>query len=115
MVVDFILNMILVISLISLFNLTRYILKVRKVVKKYKDNPNIEGITIINGEVKVIEKNQSGEGKALQQPRIESVIDPVCHKEIAKTDAYRVVKEGKEYFFCSWECREKFFGQKEGI
>lgn len=56
MVIDFILNMILVIGLVSLFNLTRYILKVRKVVKKYKDNPNVEGITIVNGEIKIIEK-----------------------------------------------------------
>ncbi len=115
MVIDFILNMILVIGLISLFNLTRYILKVRKVVKKYKDNPNVEGITIVNGEIKIIEKNQMQKDQATQLLKEELVIDPICHKEIEKSQAYRIVKQGKEYFFCSWECREQFLKQKEGI
>ena len=115
MVIDFMINIILVLGLVSLFNLTRYIFKIRKIIKKYKDNPNIEGITIINGEVRVIEKQQVKEEQLVQVQKIESVADPVCHKELEKKNAYRVVKEGKEYFFCSWECREKFLAQKEGI
>ena len=115
MVIDFVINIILVIGLVSLFNLTRYIFKIRKLIKKYKDNPNIEGITIINGEVRVIEKQQLKEGQLVQEQKVENVIDPVCYKEVEKKSAYRVIKAGKEYFFCSWECREKFLAQKEGI
>ena len=43
------------------------------------------------------------------------VRDYCCNKEIEKSEAYRIVKKGKEYFFCSWECREKFLRQEEGI
>ena len=115
MVIDFIINMILVIGLVSLFNLIRYILKIRKLVKKYKDNPNVEGITIVNGEVKIIERNQMQNDKMSQPVQKELVRDYFCNKEIEKSQAYRVVKQGKEYFFCSWECREQFLRQKEGI
>lgn len=114
MVVDFLINMILVIGLVSLFNLTRYILKIRKLVKKYKDNPNVQGITIVNGEVKVIEKNQMQKQQFNQAVQKEMVTDYFCNKQIEKSQAYRVMKEGKEYFFCSWECREQFLKQEEG-
>ena len=55
MVLDFIINIILLMGIIGLFNLTRYVLKIRKNIKMHKDNPNIQGITIVNGEVKIIE------------------------------------------------------------
>lgn len=115
MVIDLIINIILVIGLVSLFNLTRYILKIRKLVKKYKDNPNVEGITIVNGEVKIIEKNQMQKTKLNESLQEELVRDYYCNKEIEKSQAYRVVKQGKEYFFCSWECRDQFLKQEEGI
>lgn len=71
----------------------------------HKDNPNIKGISIVNGEVKVIEKAPD---KIVQEKVIPKVIDPICGKEINKNEAYRVVKNNKEYYFCSWECREAF-------
>lgn len=113
---DFILNMFLVIILVSLFNLGRYVFKIRKVIKMHKNNPNIQGISIVNGEIKVIEKNVNTV-TLNAAPVKELVNDTVCGKELDQKDAYRVLKNGKEYFFCSWECREKFLEQyteKEG-
>ncbi|MHC1747780.1 MAG: YHS domain-containing protein [Cellulosilyticaceae bacterium] len=101
---DIFLNVILAFMLISLFNLIRYMMKIRKVIKINKDNPNIQGISIVNGEVKVIEKEQSS-ANIIQA---ELVTDPTCGKQMDKKDAYRIFKDGEEYFFCSWECREKF-------
>lgn len=114
MVLDFILNMIFFVTLIGLFNLVRSILKIRKLIKMHKDNPNIQGFTIINGEIKVIEKEPLKQA----EPVKELVMDSVCHKEIKKEEAYRVIKDGQEYYFCSWECREQFlkeYNEKEGI
>ena len=111
-VLDIIVNTILVIGAISLFNLILALLKVRKVLKMQKDNPNIQGISIINGEVKVIEKGQNLEGVTEEKPK-DMVVDTVCHKELKKEDAYRVFKDGKEYFFCSWECREAFLKENQ--
>ncbi|PHV71728.1 hypothetical protein CS063_03990 [Sporanaerobium hydrogeniformans] len=100
---ELVLNIFVVIMLVSLFNLIRYMLKIRKILKMNKDNPNIQGISIINGEIKVIEKIPTP-----SEITRELVVDPICGKEIEKTDAYRVMREGKEHFFCSWECRERF-------
>lgn len=113
MIIEFFLNMIIFIGVISLFNLIRYVFKVRKVIKMHKDNPNIQGVTIVNGEVKIIEKNADAEGK--HEESKEMVRDSICGKEIEKQQSYRVVKDGEEYFFCSWECREEFLKkQQEG-
>lgn len=38
-------------------------------------------------------------------------IDPVCGMDVDKTTAIKAVKEGKEYFFCSLTCRDKFLGK----
>lgn len=110
MLVEFFFNMIVFIGMISLFNLLRYLFKIRKIIKMHKDNPNIQGITIINGEVKIIEKNPMTEKQA--EPIKEMVTDTTCGQKIEKEKAYRVVKDGKEYFFCSWECREAFLDKK---
>jgi Cu+-exporting ATPase len=41
------------------------------------------------------------------------VKDPVCGMEIEKTKSkFKAVKNGKEFFFCSKSCREKFLGNK---
>ena len=112
MIFELIWYTLLVFGLVSLFNLGRVMFKIRKIMKMQKDNPNIQGITVINGEVKVIEKDQPGPEMAMPK---EMVVDPVCQKEIEKEDAYRVLKDGKEYYFCSWECREAFLsGKTEG-
>ena len=111
MIVEFFLNMILFIGIISLFNLLRYLVKVGKVIKMHKDNPNIQGITIVNGEVKIIEKQPAV--KETEAVVREVAKDPVCGKEIEKEKAYRVVKDGEEHFFCSWDCREAFLARKK--
>lgn len=90
--------------------------KIRKVMKMHKDNPNIKGISIVNGEIKVIEKDGEIASIPGQEPtpaQIEKVHDPVCGAELEKKDAYRIVKDGVEHFFCSWECREKFLASEE--
>lgn len=104
---DILFEFFLIMMLLSLFNLIRYTIKIRKVMKTYKDNPNVKGISIVNGEVKVIE-NMPTTIKAVEEVPKDLVIDPICGKELLKQDAYRILKDGKEYFFCSWECREKF-------
>lgn len=106
--VDFLLDVFLIMMLISLFNLVRYMFKIRKIMKMHKDNPNIKGISIVNGEIKVIEDVPSNLGVGTEEKIKDLVTDPICGKEILKQDAYRIVKDGVEYFFCSWECREKF-------
>jgi len=41
-------------------------------------------------------------------------IDPICKMEVNEKKAIKVEKDGKEYFFCSPICRDKFLGvQKE--
>lgn len=117
MLLDVVMNVVLIFMLLSLFNLVRYMFKIRKVMKLHKDNPNIKGFTIVNGEIKPIE-GKAGEMPAVpgvslttappQEEKKELVTDPACGKEIEKHDAYRILKDGKEYFFCSWECREAF-------
>jgi YHS domain-containing protein len=79
-------------------------------MKMHQDNPNIQGISIVNGEIKVIEKKLNA-GVLNEAPAKELVKDIICDKELEKKDAYRVFKDGKEYYFCSWECREKFLKQ----
>lgn len=106
-IVEVIFDLMLVMMLLSLFNLIRYTIKIRKVMKMHKDNPNIRGISIVNGEIKVIENMPNTEQIAEEKSK-ELVTDPICGTELLKEDAYRILKDGKEYFFCSWECREKF-------
>lgn len=109
MILEIIMDIILIIGAISFFNLLVALFKVRKIMKMQKENPNIQGISIVNGEVKIIEKGQMPEEIVKEKsPAEEIVVDPICHKEIKKGEAYRVFKEGKEYFFCSWDCREAF-------
>ncbi|MDF2877374.1 MAG: hypothetical protein K0S30_470 [Clostridia bacterium] len=111
---EFVLNMFLVIVLVGVVNLARYIFKIRKIMKMHKDNPNIQGISIINGEIKVIEKNDTT-SELKKEPLKELVSDSVCGQEIDKKEAYRLFKEGKEHFFCSWECREKFLKENHSL
>jgi len=41
------------------------------------------------------------------------VKDPVCNTYLPKEDAIKEINEGKEYFFCSQECRQKFLESKK--
>lgn len=105
-VLDAILYSVLFLMLLSMFNLIRYMLKIKKVMKMNKDNPNVKGISIINGEVKVIENIPTIDVATPIEKEL--VVDEICGKKMEKKDAYRIFKNNKEYFFCSWECREKF-------
>jgi len=40
------------------------------------------------------------------------VRDEICNTYLPKEDAIKEVYEGKEYYFCSNECRRKFLEQK---
>lgn len=44
----------------------------------------------------------------------EMVKDPICQTYIPMRDSQRRVIEGKEYFFCSKECAEKFEKEPRG-
>ena len=41
------------------------------------------------------------------------VKDEVCNTYLPKEDAIKEVYEGKEYYFCSTSCRQKFLEQKK--
>ena len=40
------------------------------------------------------------------------VKDEMCNTYLPKEDAIREIYQGKEYYFCSSECRQKFLQQK---
>ena len=105
---SFISNIFTVVFLWGLFTFVMYILRIRKIMRQYKDNPNIRGIQIINGQVHVIEKEDHIVDAEIKEESKDMVYDPVCHAEIEKTSAYRMVKNDTDYYFCSWECRDKF-------
>ena len=110
MVFDFIVNMIILVGFISLFNFIRCMLKIKKIIRENKDNPNIQGISIVNGEVKVVEKKPQ---MPLKVETVPTVLDEICHKPIRKEEAYRVLVDGQEHYFCSWECKEAFMKKRE--
>lgn len=41
------------------------------------------------------------------------VKDPICNTYLPQEDAMKEIMEGKEYFFCSKECRQKFLESKK--
>ena len=48
-------NLFIIMFLVGLFNFTIYAFKIRSFVRKNKDNPNIKGVKIVDGQVHVIE------------------------------------------------------------
>jgi uncharacterized membrane protein YraQ (UPF0718 family)/YHS domain-containing protein len=40
------------------------------------------------------------------------VRDPICGMRVAENNAVKVAKDGKDYFFCSTHCRDKFLKQQ---
>ena len=57
---------------------------------------------------------QKTEQRADGGPVDEMVQDPSCMTYIPKRTAYRKVIAGREFFFCSRECAEKFEREKSG-
>jgi YHS domain-containing protein len=47
------------------------------------------------------------------QPSGMMVKDEFCSTYLPREDAIREVYEGKEYFFCSQECRQKYLEQRK--
>jgi len=49
------------------------------------------------------------------RPRLKGMMvkDEACNTYLPKEDAIREVIDGKEYFFCSRECRQKFLEIKK--
>ncbi|ONI39525.1 hypothetical protein AN639_01655 [Candidatus Epulonipiscium fishelsonii] len=103
-------QVIFVIMLLFLVSCLRVILKIRKTIKLNKNNPNFKGIMVVNGEVSIIEDDKKDSINEVQY-----VTDLCCEKQIDIQDAYRVVKDGTEYYFCSWECREKFLEGEQDV
>jgi uncharacterized protein len=48
-------------------------------------------------------KSSSGEGEDLME-------DPVCHTYIPVSQAYKREISGRDYYFCSKECSDKYAG-----
>ncbi len=44
----------------------------------------------------------------------ETVLDPVCESYIPKNKAVKITHEGKAFYFCGVECRDKFTSEKKG-
>ena len=51
--------------------------------------------------------------KAVKQPSGIMVKDEICNTYLPKEDAYKEEYAGKDYYFCSQECRQKFLEQKK--
>ncbi len=99
---NILLQFVFLVFLVGIINSIIGMFKIRKVLKEHKNDPNIKGIAIVNGEIKLLEKEN---GKALNT---EKVNVHCCNKMVNKNDVYRSFIDGKEYYFCSWECMEKF-------
>lgn len=101
-------NLVIIMFLFGLFNFTIYAFKVRSVVQKHKNNPNVKGVKIVNGEVQVIEDDANIFEAQVKEETKEMVTDLVCKKEIEKTSAFHVIRNSESHYFCSWDCRDKF-------
>ena len=106
-------NIFTVMFLWGLLTFTMYVVRVRKTLRKYKDDPNIKGVQIVNGQVHVIEKDQKIIDADIKDEIKDMVYDSVCNEEIEKSSAYHIIRDGKSHYFCSWECREKFLASIE--
>ena len=47
-------------------------------------------------------------GDTTQQIDDEMIKDPVCDMYFPKKDGVRLKSDGKDYYFCSSDCRDKF-------
>lgn len=51
--------------------------------------------------------------QSLKHPSGFMVKDEICNTYLPKEDAFKEIFQGKEYYFCSKECRQKFLEQKK--
>ena len=61
--------------------------------------------TTQTNEGEIVDKNKE---VYVEKIVIEMVKDEVCGRSIPRTEAQILVKDNKKYYFCSWDCREKF-------
>ncbi|MGI6227602.1 MAG: transcriptional regulator [Peptococcales bacterium] len=54
------------------------------------------------------ENIKMGEDAKIPINTIEMVKDELCGENIPKSKAFILASDDKKYYFCSWECREKF-------
>lgn len=66
---------------------------------------------------RLIRSVYKGKGKITRTPDGEiidvMIQDPFCEKYIPRREAVRKIIQGKEYFFCSEECAEKYIKRGE--
>ncbi len=101
-------NIFMVMFLWGLFGLIMHMLRFRRTLRKYKDDPNVKGVQIVNGQVRIIKKDENVMEGEIKEETKDMVYDEICDKEIEKSKAYHMIRDGKSHYFCSWECREKF-------
>ncbi len=101
-------NIVMIMFLVGLFNFTIYAFKIRNIVRQHKNDPNVKGVKIVNGQVHVIEDDINILEAEIKEETKELVTDPVCNKELEKVSAFHVIRKGQSHYFCSWDCREKF-------
>lgn len=55
--------------------------------------------------------NQESEDKPDEAIEVEMVEDEICGKFIEKDQSYQLYYKDKVYYFCSWDCREKYINE----
>lgn len=58
--------------------------------------------------IKVNNAQSEEEKSVVQEIATEIVQDEVCNRSIPKKEAHILVQGEDKYYFCSWDCREKF-------
>jgi YHS domain-containing protein len=58
------------------------------------------------------ERNENLQSKSTADRGEELVEDPVCHTYIPLSQAYKKEISGKDYYFCSKQCSDKFTRKK---
>lgn len=101
-------NIFMLMILWGFVNFIMYMFKIRQVIKKNQDNPNVKGVKIENGQVHVIEDDKTVFEAEIKEEVKTLVTDPVCHKDIEKSKAHHLIKGEESFYFCSWDCRQKF-------
>ncbi|NBI06024.1 hypothetical protein [Senegalia massiliensis] len=55
--------------------------------------------------------DESKTQKIVEQ-EIEYVTDPICNKDVNKDNAYIVLEEDENKYFCSWDCRAEYIDKQ---
>ncbi|MBD3413919.1 MAG: YHS domain-containing protein [Candidatus Aminicenantes bacterium] len=69
-------------------------------------------IYIIVKSYQSLKQSKKGRRRPSSKPSI-MVKDPACNTYLPKEDALKETYKGKDYFFCSAECRDRFYETKK--